>query len=70
MLKLRTLEISDSVEYIVLELEQHLENLKGDYLVGIINNIRQTQERLFICNNSKFCALTRDVSQNHMFEVS
>jgi len=40
MVKLRSLEMSDAVEFIAQQLESHLENLKGDYLIGIIKNIR------------------------------
>lgn len=36
MLKLRMLENDDAAQLIVTELESHMENLKGDYLLGII----------------------------------
>ena len=33
IMKLRALEINDSMDLIVKELENHLENLKGDFLM-------------------------------------
>jgi hypothetical protein len=69
MLKLRTIEMADSAFYILNQLESHQESLKGDYLQGIINQIKSVSDRLEICNTSGFCALTRDVSSNHLKEV-
>jgi hypothetical protein len=39
ILKLRMLEMTDSAEFIIDELEKHLSNLKGDYLTGVIKSI-------------------------------
>ena len=69
LLKLRMLENDDATQLIVTELESHMENLKGDYLLGIIRSIKKAQSRIQICSKSKYCAYTRDVSKNHMYEA-
>ena len=40
MLKLRVIEMNDSVGLIMEGLHKHMQNLKGDYLTGVINQIR------------------------------
>lgn len=69
MLKLRTLEMADSADYIVKQLETHQEMLKGDYLVGIIGQIRSLQAKLQLCPSSNNCALSRDVSANFLQQI-
>lgn len=46
LLKLRMLENDDAAQLIVTELESHMENLKGDYLIGIIRSIKKAQSRI------------------------
>jgi len=43
IMKLRALETNDSIDMIVKELENHLENLKGDFLTQIINRIKKNK---------------------------
>ena len=69
-MSLRTIEMSDSIDHIVKELDGHLENLKGDYLKQIIKRIKRTQDKIRICDSTtSYCPYTRDMSKNHMLEV-
>lgn len=69
MLKLRTIEISQSANFIVKQLEGHQEMLKGDYLIGVINSIRKIQDKLLVCNYNRECVLTSDMSRNYLLEI-
>jgi hypothetical protein len=61
--------MTESIQHIVIELDGHLENLKGDYLIQIIKRIKKMQNKLKICDQSQYCAFTRDMSKNHMLEA-
>ena len=52
ILTLKSMETSESLEYIVNELEGHMENLKGDYLKQIIASIRQKEQQIRICEKN------------------
>jgi len=69
LVQLKTLESNDASQLIISELESHMENLKGEYLLGIINRIKQSKRNMQICQNTDFCALTADVSKNNMYEA-
>ena len=62
--------MSESIEHILSELDLHLENLKGDYLIQIIKKIRKLGNKIQSCSTSEYCTVTRDFSSNHMLTVT
>lgn len=66
LLKLKSFEINGSIDFIVKELESHLENLKGDFLTQIINRIKNASSKMKVCESSPYCVYTQDVGKNHL----
>ena len=70
LLKLRCLEINDSVTIITSEFQKHLDILKGDYLKQIISKINKLKDKISFCEfNPVNCIYTRDVSKNWLYEI-
>jgi len=59
----------DSADHVIQEIESHIEMLKGEYLQGIVGEIRDIKSKIQICKKSKMCQLSADVSKNYIYEI-
>jgi hypothetical protein len=65
---LRTKEMGEAASHIISELDNHLENLKGDYLIQIIKRMKKHSSHFVMCKNN-LCPLTLDFTKNHLLEI-
>ena len=45
----------DSADLVIREIESHIELLKGEYLQGIISEIRDIKYKIQICKKTNMC---------------
>ena len=55
LLELKMVENIDSADLVINELETHIEMLKGEYLQGIVTELRDIKYRIQICKKTKMC---------------